>query len=226
MKPPTTDDRSARFARWWVQRYTAGLDPQDGAWRRAEIESDIVEHRRCREHDGWTPVQISRERTRRLVRGMAADLGWRRDVLRAGSRIHPLVRASLLTVTSVATWILALLHASFAAYVLGRTSLADRPFLGGLTAYADEVGRPIAAPIAATIIAGLALALALAGLARPLSPLMANAVTAGIAMLSVMFFWLGWWPVAIVAIIGSIADLLVRSPEERPASPALSPRSR
>ena len=32
----------------------------------------------------------------------------------------------------------------------------------------------------------------------------------GIASLSAMFFWLGVWPVALVAIAGSVTDLTLR----------------
>ena len=96
------DDRSLRFARWWVQRYTAGLPDQESMSRRAEIDSDLAEHADCRERDGWTPEQITRERLRRLVGGMAADLSWRHELVTSHCKTPGLVRVSVLSVTSLA----------------------------------------------------------------------------------------------------------------------------
>ncbi|MGB5757930.1 MAG: hypothetical protein WBM50_13520 [Acidimicrobiales bacterium] len=201
-----------RFARWWVQRYTAGLPDHESVSRRAEIDSDLAEHAQCRQLDGWAPKQITGERLRRLVRGMAADLSWRHELVTGHCRTRSLVRMSVLSVTSVAAVTLAMFHFLFAAYLLGNTSLAELRFLGGLDNYAEEVGRPIASMIAALVIAGLGLVLLAAGLARPVSPLIANVATVAIAGVAVMFFWLGVWPVALVAVLGSTIDLATRTP--------------
>jgi hypothetical protein len=205
------DDRSVRFARWWVQRYTAGLAPHQAEPRRAEIDSDIAEHQRCRELDGWTPGQISTERATRLMGGMVSDLGWRHDILTSQARLRSFVRVSLLCVTSLAALVVATFHAAFAAYVLGSTSVADQTFLGGLASYADEVGRPVASPVAALIIGTLGVVLLVAAIARPVSPMMANVLTIWAATPAVLFFWLGVWPIAVIAIIGSVADLAIRT---------------
>ena len=207
-----SDDRSMRFAGWWVQRYTAGLPGHESVSRLAEIDSDLAEHARCRELEGWTPKQVTRERVRRLVRGMAADLSWRHEVVTCQCQTRGLVRVSVLSVTSVAAVTLALFHFVFAAYMLGNTSLAEQRFLGGLDNYAQEVGRPVASVIAALIIANLGVVLLAAGLARPISPIIANAATIAIAGVAVMFFWLGAWPVALVAVLGSAVDLATRTP--------------
>ena len=212
------DDRSMRFARWWVHRYTAGLPNHESLSRRAEIDSDLAEHAQCRERDGWTPKQITRERLRRLVGGMAADLGWRHELVTGQCQTRGLVRVSVLSVTSVAAVTLAMFHFVFAAYMLGNTSLAEQRFLSGLDNYAEEVGRPVASVIAAFIIAGLGVVLLAAGLARPVSPVIANAATIAIAGVAVMFFWLGAWPVALVAVVGSTVDLATRTP-----NPTLQP---
>lgn len=206
------DDRSVRFARWWVQRYTAGLPNHESVSRRAEIDSDLAEHSQHRELEGWTLTQIARERLRRLVRGMAADLSWRYELVTGLCQIRGLLRVSVLSVTSVASVALALFHFMFAAYMLGNTSLAEQRFLGGLDNYAEEVGRPAASVIAALIIAGLGVVLLVAGLARPVSPVVANAGTIPIAAVGVLFFWLGAWPVALVAVLGSTFDLATRTP--------------
>ena len=127
-----------------------------------------------------------------------------------------LVRVSVLSVTSAATLTLALFHFAFAAYVLGNTSLAEQRFLGGLDNYAEEVGRPVASVIAAFIIASLGVVLLAAGLARPISPIIANAATVSAASLAIMFFWLGAWPIALVAVVGSTVDLATRTPNPTP----------
>ncbi len=205
------DDRSVRCARWWVQRYTAGLAPHQAEPRRAEIDSDVAEHQQCRKSDGWTTGQIGKERVTRLVRGMVSDLGWRHDILTAQAPLPGFARVSLLSVTSLAAFVLATFHAAFAAYVLGSTSLADQRFLGGLESYADEVGRPVASPVAALIILTLGAVLLLAAIARPISPMMANVLTIWAATPAVLFFWLGMWPIGAIAIIGSVADLAIRT---------------
>lgn len=210
------DDRSVQFARWWVQRYTAGLPDQESVSRRAEIESDLAEHAQCRERDGWTSKQIARERLRRLVGGMAADLSWRHELVTGYCKTPGLVRVAVVSVTSVAGVTLAMFHFVFAAYMLGNTSLAEQRFLGGLDNYAEEVGRPVASVIAALVIASLGVVLLVAGLARPVSPIIANAATIAIAGAAVMFFWLGAWPVALVAVVGSTVDLAIRTPNPTP----------
>jgi len=210
------DDRSMQFARWWVQCYTAGLPNHESVLRRAEIDSDLAEHAQCRELDGWTLKQIRRERVRRLVRGMAADLSWRHELVTGNCQTRGLVRVSVLSVTAVAAVALAMFHFAFAAYLLGNTSLAQRRFLGGLDNYAEEVGRPVAGMIAALIIASLGVVLLAAGLARPVSPIIANVATIAIAGVAVMFFWLGAWPVALVAVLGSTVDLATRTPNLAP----------
>lgn len=206
------EDATTRFARWWARRYTAGLPDHARAVRRTEIDSDLAEHARYRTLDGWTPRQIRNERLRRLVRGMPADVGWRHEVVTRHARAPGLVRASVLSVTSTATAILAVFHFAFAAYLLGNTSLSDQRFLGGLDNYADEVGRPVASVIAASVIAGLGLVLLTAAVARPISPVVANAVTLAIAGSTALFFWLGAWPVALIAVLGSVVDLAGSTP--------------
>ncbi len=206
----TTGDigRSTRIVRWWVRRYTAGLPHPYGSERRAEIDSDLAEHRLVRVDDGWTHRRVARERLIRLARGAPADLAWRHELVCRGTNR---VLAGLAgAVASAASLLLAAFHFLFAAYLLGTTSLADRSLLGGLDAYAEEVGRPVASVVAAGVTGGLGLVLAVAAIARPVSPLVANAATTGVASLSVMLFWLGVWPVALIAVAGSVTDLTLR----------------
>ncbi len=144
---------------------------------------------------------------------MFADLRWRHELITGQCQVRGLVRVSVLSVTSIAAVTLAMFHFVFAAYLLGTTSLAEQRFLGGIDNYAEEVGRPVASVIAALIIAGLGLVLLAAGLARPIAPVIANAATIAVAAVGLLFFWLGAWPVALVAVVGSSVDLAIRSPE-------------
>lgn len=210
------DDASIRFTRWWVHRYTAGLPNHESAPRRAEIHSDLAEHSHHREIEGWTPKQITRERLRRLVRGMSADLSWRHELITGQCQIRGFVRVSVQSVTSIAAVTLAMFHFVFATYMLGGTFLAEQRFLGGIDNYAEEVGRPVASVIAAVIIAGLGVVLLAAGIARPISPIIANAATIAVATVAVLFFWLGVWPVGLIAVVGSAFDLATRTPKPAP----------
>ena len=214
MTPDIDMDRSTQVVRWWVRRYTAGLLHPHGAERRSEIESDVAEHRLDRLADGWAHCRIARERLTRLFRGIPADLAWRFDLLnRYTNRV---LAGAMGVVTAAASLLLAAFHLVFAAYLRGNTSLASQRFLGGLDAYAEEVGRPVGSVIAAAVIGGLGLVLMIAAVARPVSPLMANVATTSVATLSVMFFWLGVWPVALVAVVGSITDLALRGSSATP----------
>jgi hypothetical protein len=207
---------STRFARWWVRRYTAGLPDRASVSRRAEIDSDLVEHARCREDEGWTASQITRERLRRLVRGGIADLRWRNEVISEECRAPSSLRVSVTSLTSIATVVLATYHFLFASFILGNRSVAERRFLSGMEGYEDEIGRSVASAIAALILGLLGLVLLTSALARPVSPLVANVVTMAIGAVAVLFFWLGIWPIGIVAVVGSIVDLAIRTPHPAP----------
>ncbi len=65
----------ARFAQWWADRYTRGLAPDVGESRRAEIASDVFEQY----HGAVTSDSTSRAVAWRTVRGLHADLAWRRQ---------------------------------------------------------------------------------------------------------------------------------------------------
>jgi hypothetical protein len=201
--------------RWWARRYTAGLDQTTAAFRRAEIDSDLVEHDRFRRETGWSASRIGRERARRLLAGVPADIGWRHDRLRVSTRRR--VTSIMLPVATVAQLLLAAYYVAFTAYLLGSSALADQQVWGrsplqGFDAYADEAG----ASGVAGIVAALGLALALAALARPVSPVVANAVTIPGAVLAVMFFWLGVWALGLIVLAGAATDLATRAPHPIP----------
>lgn len=77
------DEIAARLVHRWVRRYTSGLDATVRDVRRAEIESDLWEHRRDAEAAGLKPRQTGLEIVARMVLGMPADVGWRRAMPRA-----------------------------------------------------------------------------------------------------------------------------------------------
>lgn len=205
------DDRSARLVRWWVRRYTAGLDSSTAAARRTEIDSDLAEHDRLRSGDGWPASRVVRERLRRTLGGVPADVAWRRDRLR-GRMGHRSAVTLVGWAVGAAQLILAAYLFAFALYLFGATDLADqrvlgRSPLGGFDHYSDATG----APTAGAIITAMALALTAAAIVRPVSPIMSNAVSFQIATLTVLFFWLGVWPLGIIVLVGSGIDFAKRA---------------
>ena len=119
--------------------------------------------------------------------------------------------------TTVAQLLLAAYYVAFSAYLLGSSALADQQIWGrfplqGFEGYADEAG----ASGVAFIIAGLGLSLALAAVARPVSPVVANAVTIPSAVFAVMFFWLGVWALGLIVLTGAATDLATRAPNPTP----------
>jgi hypothetical protein len=212
-----TDDRSVDAVRWWVRRYTAGLDPAIRAARQAEIESDLVEHERWRRDAGWMPARIARERVSRTLVGVPADIGWRRDRLCSQVR-HAGLMSLVGAVTSVAQLFLGAYLWAFAIYLRGHTVVADQRVLGrsplaGFDHYIDARG----AAVAALIIGMLGCVLAVGAAARPISPVISNASSMPIAMLATLFFWMGVWPLAIIVLVGASIDLAVRAQPPTPS---------
>lgn len=108
---------AARLALWWVDRYTCGLPDAERTARRDEIASDLWEQRTD------TGARRSKDLAvlSRCVRGIPADLSWRRALRR--DRPLPSPRATL----RFAGWSLALLaylllvgaHGYFATALVG-----------------------------------------------------------------------------------------------------------
>ena len=211
------DDLSVRVVRWWVRRYTAGLDGATAATRHAEIDSDLAEHAQSRRSAGWSASRIVRERIRRTFAGIPADIGWRCDRLHSHPR-HTRTTTFVGSVATVTELALAAYFISFAAYLLGTTGLADQQLLGrsplhGFEHYANEAG----SATAGLIVGSLGLILAAAALFRPISPIASNALSIPIATLAVMFFWMGVWPLGAIVLVSSGIDLAVRAqPPPRP----------
>jgi hypothetical protein len=199
---------ATRAARGWVRCYTAGVPRPTGVERRCEIESDLADHTRARRQQGWSDGHITREQLGRLVRGVPADLAWRREALAPTMRGSTVVRGLVAWLTTAATTVVGAFYLVFAAYLWGATAPADRLGFTGFEEYAREPG----AAVVACVIAGFGAILVAAGLARAWSPLVANVVTATVASFAVMFFWLGMAPIGAVAVLGAGTDMALRLP--------------
>lgn len=72
-----------RVARWWARRYTHSLPAAAARQRVEQIESDLFDH----QHDASTAdvprARFNRDVAGRVLRGVPADLAWRRSVQHA-----------------------------------------------------------------------------------------------------------------------------------------------
>lgn len=84
-------ERAARATLRWSLRYTYGLDPLVAARRQEEILSDVHEHTAWATEAGIDRRATARALRARMLRGIPADLGWRRAQLtgREGIRWSP-----------------------------------------------------------------------------------------------------------------------------------------
>ncbi|WP_353813536.1 hypothetical protein [Agromyces sp. SYSU T00266] len=96
-------ERAARATLHWTLRYTGGLDPLVAADRQHEILSDLHEHTAWASDAGIGRRATARSIRTRMLRGIPADLGWRRAQLtgREGIRFS-LPRADGLLLAAVA----------------------------------------------------------------------------------------------------------------------------
>jgi MYXO-CTERM domain-containing protein len=129
-------DRAAELVSWWVATYTRRLPATVAERRQAEVASDVWEQR-AYGRGAAAPVALSI--LRRMVAGMAADLGWRRGQLaaaRAGRQPEPRARP-VLTALARNWWLVVAALVGMAEVVAGvRMALAgDNPVIGtGATA--------------------------------------------------------------------------------------------
>jgi hypothetical protein len=68
----------AVLVRRWVRRYTAALPPAVAARRREEIEADLLDHIAHGRSAGQADQAVALSIASRMVRGIAADVAWRR----------------------------------------------------------------------------------------------------------------------------------------------------
>jgi len=78
------------FTTWWAERYTRGLPDDVRERRRDEIASDVFEQRHMTSDERATSLSW------RTVRGIPADVAWRRQEMRAMRSNSPEPRASRL----------------------------------------------------------------------------------------------------------------------------------
>ncbi|GAA1055035.1 hypothetical protein GCM10017608_18870 [Agromyces luteolus] len=97
-------ERAARATLHWTLRYTGGLDPLVAADRQDEILSDLHEQTAWATEAGIGERATARSIRARMLRGIPADLGWRRAQLsgREGIRLSlPRVDGLLLAAVAV-----------------------------------------------------------------------------------------------------------------------------
>lgn len=89
------------FVRAWVRLYTSGVPEPARHDRRAEIESDLWEHRR---NPSW-PTAVGLEILLRSLLGVPADLSWRLEQATFGERIANAAASLLGRLERVAAWV-------------------------------------------------------------------------------------------------------------------------
>lgn len=111
---------SVRLVRRWVEVYLTQLDPRVAQERRDEIASDLHEHAAWAQEHGESAGRLGRAVLSRAVRGVASDLSWRREVLRAQSASGPVRSLGLVLVAALLASVLAV----FGLFVAVRSALA------------------------------------------------------------------------------------------------------
>jgi hypothetical protein len=183
---------ATRLALWWVARYTRGVPEAARARRRAEITSDLWEHRAAERGGLRAELAV----LSRCVRGIAADLSWRRS-LRRGRRLP-----SAGAVVRGAGWSLSLLAYLFLVGVHGynATALVGLDFYGGDWEPGDVVEyASISAAILVPLLAG--------GILLRRHPRAAAALL-GIAALAtcVAFWWAApiYGPIGLTVVVAAV----------------------
>ncbi|KZE94849.1 hypothetical protein AVP42_00776 [Agromyces sp. NDB4Y10] len=112
-------ERAARSSLRWSLRYTAGLDPVIAARRQQEILSDLHEHTTWAAESGISRRATARALRGRMLRGIPADLSWRRTQLtgREGIRLVPL-RVDGLLLAAVA--VIGVVQVAVGAFIAAR----------------------------------------------------------------------------------------------------------
>jgi len=136
-----TPERLAELVARWVRLYTRNLPPPVARRRIDEIDADLHDHIAHERAAGTRQWHIALSIVARMVRGLAADLSWRRRAIaRPSTRKEammrskrPAVRVALATAVILAVPLLAMLFTDgvdwgvfdfvFAAVLLGGTGL-------------------------------------------------------------------------------------------------------
>ncbi|MRX42111.1 hypothetical protein [Agromyces kandeliae] len=112
-------ERAARATLHWTLRYTGGLDPLVAADRQHEVLSDLHEQTAWATESGISQRATARSIRARMLRGIPADLGWRRAQLtgREGIRFS-LPRADGLLLAAVA--VIGIVQVAVGAFIAAR----------------------------------------------------------------------------------------------------------
>ena len=94
-----TPERIADLVARWVRRYTRNLPPQVAERRRDEIDADLHDHIAHERGQGTNERRIALGIAARMVRGLAADVTWRRSM--APPKVRAL-RVAVVTATILA----------------------------------------------------------------------------------------------------------------------------
>jgi hypothetical protein len=166
---------ATRLALWWVDRYTRGVPEAARAGRRAELASDLWEHRAA--CGGGSRVELAI--VSRCVRGMPADLAWRR-ARRHGGRLPSARTAARLAGRSIG-----LLAYAFLVGFHGYNATA----LAGLDLYGADW--PPGDVVRYASISAVVLVLLLAGgiLLRPFAAAGAGVLGTAALATCVVFWW-------------------------------------
>ena len=136
-------ERAARATLRWSLQYTGGLDPLVAARRQQEILSDLHEHTAWATEAGIAQRATARSLRARMLRGIPADLSWRREQLSGREGIRwsvPPVDGLLLAAVAV----IAIVQVAVGAFVAARQVRAlltdDISFIPNSAALAIALG--------------------------------------------------------------------------------------
>ena len=97
-----TPERMAALVLRWVRFYTRGLDGAVAERRRDEIAVDLHDHIGYARGDGEADARIAREIAARMLRGVAADVAWRRRQPKEERSMRPFRRSAVRVAVGVA----------------------------------------------------------------------------------------------------------------------------
>jgi hypothetical protein len=97
-----TPERIAKLVSRWVRLYTHGLQPPVRERRVGEIEADLHDHIAQERAAGTGDRRIAYEIASRMLRGLAADLAWRRTLEKPIKKKSPAFRSAARIVIGVA----------------------------------------------------------------------------------------------------------------------------
>jgi peptidoglycan/LPS O-acetylase OafA/YrhL len=147
-----TPDRMAALVARWVRFYTRALPTRIAERRIDEIDADLHDHIAHERASGISDRQIAREIASRMVRGLVADVAWRRRQAKVAAH-----RSSREEMTKTSTT----LYRSAVRVGLGVASILSLPLVAML--FTDEVVWSLADfAVAGVLLTAIGVALELA----------------------------------------------------------------